>query len=66
MHVAWVSMLIVAGVIIAMTFFVRPRSLLPLAAGSRTVHPWHRAIRSTPPPFAYDSSNEAYHVAPPC
>jgi hypothetical protein len=58
MHVAWAANLIVAGVIIAMTFFFRARSLLPLApvliAGSRTVHTWHPASRSTPHPFAYD------------
>jgi hypothetical protein len=58
MHVARAPLPIVAGVIIAMTFFVRARSLypllLPLASGSRTVHPWHPASRPTPHPFAYD------------
>jgi hypothetical protein len=58
MHVAWAANLIVAGVIIAMTFFFRARSLLPLArvlsTRTRHVHPWHRASRPTPSPFAYD------------
>ncbi|WP_460905409.1 hypothetical protein [Paraburkholderia jirisanensis] len=58
MHVAWAANLIVTGVIIAMTFFFRARSLLPLApvriTGTRHVHAWHHASRSTPHPFAYD------------
>jgi hypothetical protein len=67
MHVAWVPILIVAGVIIAITFFVRARSLLPLApSGSRTMHLWQPASRSTPHSFAYDQTNEAFHVAQPC
>jgi hypothetical protein len=41
-----------------MTFFFRARSLLPLApvriTGTRHVHAWHHASRSTPHPFAYD------------
>jgi hypothetical protein len=58
MHVAWAANLIVAGVTIAMTFFFRARSLLPLAqvsvTGTRHVHPGFRASRSTPHPIAYD------------
>jgi hypothetical protein len=54
MHVTWAPNKIVPGVIIAMTFFVRPRSLLPLAPSSRSVHLWQPASRSTPHPFAYD------------
>jgi hypothetical protein len=62
MHVACAPLLNVAGVTIAIAFstlfFVRARSLLPLApalaARARTVHPWHRANRSTPHPIAYD------------
>jgi hypothetical protein len=66
MHVAWASFTIVTGVIIAMTFFVRARSLLPLAPGWRAVHMWQPASRSRPHPFAFDKTNEAHHVAQPC
>jgi hypothetical protein len=66
MHVAWAQAMIVTSVIIAMTFFVRARSLLSLAAGWRTVHLWQPASRSTPHPFAHDKTNEAHHVAQPC
>jgi hypothetical protein len=62
MHVASAPLLNVAGVTIAMAFFtpffVRARSLLPLApalpARTRTVHPSHRASRSMRHPIAYD------------
>jgi hypothetical protein len=37
MHVAWAQAIAVNSVIIAMTFFVRARSLLPPATGWRTV-----------------------------
>jgi hypothetical protein len=59
--------MIVNSVIIAMTFFVRARSLLPLATGRRTVHPWQSARRPTPPHVAHanESTNEAHHVAQP-
>ena len=65
MHVAWAQAMIVSGVIIAMTFFVRARSLLPLATGGRSVHLWQPASRPSPHPFAYDKTNEAHHVAQP-
>ncbi|CAG4891100.1 hypothetical protein R52603_01807 [Paraburkholderia saeva] len=35
MHVAWTQAITVTSVIIAMTFFVRARSLLPLARIAR-------------------------------
>ena len=54
MHVAWAQAMIVTCVIVAMTFFVRARSLLPLATGWRTVHLWQPASRSTPHPPAHD------------
>jgi hypothetical protein len=66
MHVTCAFFMVVTGVIIAMTSFVRARSLVPLATGSRAVHLWQPASRSTPPPFAYDETNEAHHVAQPC
>jgi hypothetical protein len=66
MHVAWASVTFVAGVIIAMTCVVRPRSLLPLANRWRPVHLWQPASRPTPHPFAHDITNEAHHVAQPC
>jgi hypothetical protein len=66
MRASWASLKVVTGVIIAMTCFVRARSLLPLAPGSRAVHLWQPASRSTPHPFANDETNEAHHVAQPC
>jgi hypothetical protein len=68
MHVTSASSTIVSGVIIAMTFLTCVRSLFPLArlsTGWRAVHLWQPASRSTPHPFAYDETNEAYHVAQP-
>ena len=41
MHVVWASSTSVF--VVAMTVFVRARSLLPLATGWRTVHPWQSA-----------------------
>lgn len=64
MHVAWASSTFVFAVI--MTLFVRARSLLPLATGWQAVHPWQPASRSKPHPFAYDTTNEAHHVAQSC
>ncbi|CAB3798955.1 hypothetical protein LMG28614_04882 [Paraburkholderia ultramafica] len=61
MHVAWASSTFVF--VVTMTLFVRARSLLPLATGWRTVHTWQSANRSMPPPFAYDTTNKAHHVA---
>jgi hypothetical protein len=61
MHVAWAISTSVFAV--SMTLFVRARSLLPLTTGWRTVHPWQSANRSTPHPFADDTTNEAHHVA---
>lgn len=58
--------MVVTGVIIAMTCFVRARSLLPLTIGWRAMHLWQPARRSTPHPFAYDETNEAHHVAQSC
>jgi len=66
MHVAWAQAMIVTCVIVAMTFFVRARSLLPLATGWRIVHLWQPASRSTPHPFAHDTTNEVHHDAQPC
>ncbi|ACD14999.1 hypothetical protein Bphyt_0574 [Paraburkholderia phytofirmans PsJN] len=63
MHVAWALTTSVFAV--TMTPFVRARSLLPLATGWRTVHPWQSANRSRPHPFANDTTNEAHHVAKP-
>jgi hypothetical protein len=54
MHVAWASVPIVAGVVFTMTFFIRARSLLPLAPGLRDVHLWQPASRSTPHHPAHD------------
>ncbi|TCK96892.1 hypothetical protein B0G74_3588 [Paraburkholderia sp. BL9I2N2] len=61
MHAAWALSTSVFAV--TMTLFVRARSLLPLAPGWRPVHPWQSANRSTPHPFACDTTNEAHHVA---
>ncbi|CAE6689447.1 hypothetical protein R69888_00153 [Paraburkholderia haematera] len=61
MHVAWASSTFVFAV--TMTLFVRARSLLPLATGWGAVHPWQPASHSRPHPFAYDTTNEALHVA---
>jgi hypothetical protein len=61
MHVAWTSSAFVF--VVTTTLFVRARSLLPLATGWRAMHPWQSANRSTPHPFAYDTTNEAQHVA---
>jgi hypothetical protein len=65
MHVASASSTIVSGAVIAMAFLTCARSLFPLAAGWRPVHPWQPASRSMPHPFAYDKTNEAHHVAQP-
>jgi hypothetical protein len=64
MYVAWASFPF--AFVVTMTLFVRARSLLPLATGWRTVHPWQSANRSMPHPFAYDTTNKAYHVAQSC
>ncbi|PRZ55458.1 hypothetical protein BX589_10343 [Paraburkholderia fungorum] len=61
MHVTWAASTFVFAV--NTTGFVRARSLLPLATGWRAVHSWQRASRSRPHPFAYDTTNEAQHVA---
>jgi hypothetical protein len=61
MHVARASFTFVF--VVAVTLFVRARSLLPLAIGWRAVHPWQSANRSMPHLFAYDTTNEAHHVA---
>jgi hypothetical protein len=61
MHIAWASSTFVF--VVAMTPFVRARSLLPLPIGWRAVHSWQSVNRSMPHHFAYDTTNKAHHVA---
>ncbi|SEA07823.1 hypothetical protein SAMN05192564_101200 [Paraburkholderia sartisoli] len=58
MHVAWAQAITVNSVIIAMTLFVRARSLLPLAA--RRPSPSLFARRHA---HEHNTTNEAHHVA---